>query len=205
MPLSTVIIRISILLLILTLLDIYTFSGLKALTADVATDKSKKLIYWIYWVITISYFILFIATILSFNGNTGPRGGLFKIASILLVLIWLPKIVFCLFLLLEDVYRLVGAVTVFVFDKTGMEPRGANPLMEERRKVVSQIALGIASIPFFSIIYGVTKGKYNYVVREVSLKFKDLPKSFDGLTITQISDIHSGSFDNEDEVKKGLI
>jgi predicted MPP superfamily phosphohydrolase len=33
------------------------------------------------------------------------------------------------------------------------------------------------------------------------LHFEDLPESFDGYKLTQISDIHSGSFDNMDKVK----
>ena len=36
------------------------------------------------------------------------------------------------------------------------------------------------------------------------LAFDDLPKAFDGFTITQISDIHSGSFDNAAKVNYGV-
>jgi hypothetical protein len=45
------------------------------------------------------------------------------------------------------------------------------------------------------------KGKYNYKVLQYTLEFDDLPSSFDGYTLTQISDIHSGSFDNPEKVK----
>ncbi len=47
-------------------------------------------------------------------------------------------------------------------------------------------------------------GKYNYKVLRYSLTFDDLPEAFDGYTITQISDIHSGSFDNENKVAYGV-
>ena len=40
-------------------------------------------------------------------------------------------------------------------------------------------------------------------IRE-TLYFDDLPDAFDGFTITQISDIHSGSFDNKDAVQRGI-
>jgi hypothetical protein len=33
-----------------------------------------------------------------------------------------------------------------------------------RRKFVSQVGLGLAAIPFMSLIYGITIGKYNYKV-----------------------------------------
>ena len=38
------------------------------------------------------------------------------------------------------------------------------------------------------------KGKYNYKIQKVNLGFQNLPKSFHGLKIVQISDLHLGSF-----------
>ena len=48
------------------------------------------------------------------------------------------------------------------------------------------------------------KGKYNYKVIKYSLTFDDLPEAFDGFTITQISDIHSGSFTNKEKIEYGV-
>ena len=69
-----------------------------------------------------------------------------------------------------------------------------------RRKFISQIALGLAAIPFASLLYGMYKGKYNFRVLNYTLHFEDLPDAFDGYRITQISDIHSGSFDNKEKI-----
>lgn len=73
-----------------------------------------------------------------------------------------------------------------------------------RRKFVKNAGLVIAGIPFISMINGITFGKYAYQVRRINLKFPNLPKSFNGFTIAQLSDIHSGSFDSIDEVKRGV-
>lgn len=70
-----------------------------------------------------------------------------------------------------------------------------------RRKFVSQMALGIAAIPFASLLYGMYRGKYNFRVLNYTLHFEDLPEAFDGYRITQISDIHSGSFDNKEKIE----
>ena len=70
-----------------------------------------------------------------------------------------------------------------------------------RRKFIGQLALGMAAIPFLSILYGITKGKYNYKVLKYTLFFEDLPSEFDGYKITQISDIHSGSFDEKEKIE----
>ena len=73
--------------------------------------------------------------------------------------------------------------------------------LASRRKFVSQVALGLAAIPLSSLLYGMFKGKYNFRVLNYTLHFEDLPEAFDGYRITQISDIHSGSFDNREKIE----
>lgn len=53
-------------------------------------------------------------------------------------------------------------------------------------------------------IYGMSLGKYAYRVIKHTLTFPDLPAAFDGFTITQISDVHAGSFNNAKAVQKGI-
>lgn len=94
----------------------------------------------------------------------------------------------------EDLIR--GAFSVYdklVSSKTSFH-------VPSRRKFVSQLALGLAAIPFSSLLYGMYRGKYNYRVLKYTLHFEDLPEAFDGYRLTQISDIHSGSFDNPDKI-----
>ena len=76
--------------------------------------------------------------------------------------------------------------------------------LPSRRKFISQIALGLAAIPFSSLLYGMYKGKYRFRVLNYTLHFEDLPEAFDGYRITQISDIHSGSFDNREKIEYGV-
>jgi predicted MPP superfamily phosphohydrolase len=114
-----------------------------------------------------------------------------------LVLLLIPDLLLSVFLLGEDFFRLI----IWGYNKLS----GQNDLaMPERRKFISQLALASAAIPFTSIAYGLIKGKYNYKIKKVELAFADLPKAFDGLTITQISDLHTGSFDNKTQVEHGV-
>jgi predicted MPP superfamily phosphohydrolase len=69
---------------------------------------------------------------------------------------------------------------------------------------VSEIAVLVAAVPFTAFMYAMLKGKYDYRLHKVTLHFDDLPDAFDGFTITQISDIHSGSFDNKGAVQRGI-
>jgi predicted MPP superfamily phosphohydrolase len=54
------------------------------------------------------------------------------------------------------------------------------------------------------ILHGVLIGKYRYRVIKHTLEFDDLPEEFDGFKITQISDIHSGSFDDKKKLEYGI-
>jgi hypothetical protein len=64
--------------------------------------------------------------------------------------------------------------------------------------------MGVAAIPMVSLIYGMVKGAHKYQVRSLNLKLKNLPSSFEGLKIVQISDVHSGSFYDKEAVRKGV-
>jgi predicted MPP superfamily phosphohydrolase len=101
-------------------------------------------------------------------------------------------------LLGEDIFR-IGAGSINYF----LENDNVS-FLNSRRRFVSQIGLGLAAIPFVSLIYGVTIGKYNYKVIKQRIFFPDLPEAFDGFTITQISDVHSGSFDNPEKINYAI-
>jgi predicted MPP superfamily phosphohydrolase len=78
------------------------------------------------------------------------------------------------------------------------------PAFPARRKFISEVAVLVAAIPFSSFFYAMLKGKYDYRLHKTTLYFDDLPEAFDGFTITQLSDIHSGSFDNVAAMQKGI-
>ncbi len=98
----------------------------------------------------------------------------------------------------EDIGRFFIGIFMKVAGSTDV------PFMGSRRKFVSTMALGVAAIPFVSLLYGMVWGKYNYRVFKYVLEFEDLPDAFDGYKITQLSDIHAGSFDNSEKVEYGI-
>lgn len=138
----------------------------------------------------------------SFSREQAERSKLFPMVAALFVLLIVPKLVFAFFLLLEDIYRLLRSLVVF--SQYLITKDNSVPYFESRRKFFSTIGSIIASIPFLAILHGITKGKYNFKIHRVTLSFKDLPEEFHGFTITQLSDIHAGSLDNEEEVKTGI-
>jgi predicted MPP superfamily phosphohydrolase len=65
------------------------------------------------------------------------------------------------------------------------------------------LGVGVGSSLFGTLVYGFSN-KYNYQVKNTRLAFQNLPQAFKGLKIVHISDIHSGSFDNQQAVQKGI-
>ncbi len=201
---TTFLLRVFIVLFIIVMLDIYVFKGIKVLCQDMENKLFRKIVYGIFWGITICLILYLFALILTFKGERGPT----KQSAILMslfVLFTLPKIIFGLFLLGEDIFRLFRATSIFATNLLGPDSHFKGlQYFSERRKFISQIALAVSAIPFLGVLHGITKGKYKYTVHKQTIFFKDLPIEFDGLTMAQISDVHSGSFDNIEEVKKGI-
>lgn len=105
------------------------------------------------------------------------------------------QLITILFLFSEDIFRIISGL----YQKfTGNAKEFSLP---ERRRFLSLVGLGIAALPFGALLYGMYKGKYNFKVFKYVLEFDDLPEAFDGYRITQISDIHSGSFDNRKKIE----
>lgn len=169
--------------------EVYAFQTFKVLTKD-------KFYRWIWIVISVLVYIPFFIVFLTYSRAEGQTKG-FQYAFSLLLVFLLPKVILLVTMFGEDVYR----VLVKGFRIIGNSEVKSMP---GRRKFIAQLALGIAAIPFASFLYGVTKGKYNFKVLKYELEFEDLPDAFDGFTITQISDIHSGSFTDKSKVQYAL-
>ncbi len=166
------------------LIDIYAFQAIKTITKN-------PFLYGVYIVSSIAILALFIYAITSAEARSDPK--MMYIFGVFLAL-FVPKLIAVIALFGEDIIR----VFVGLFYKIG--GGSDDSFMPSRRKFVSTIALGVAAIPFAALLYGMIKGKYNYKVLQYTLEFEDLPAAFDGYRLTQISDIHSGSFDNPEKV-----
>jgi len=183
--------RIAFLCSILLIIELYTFQLLKTLI------KSKTILYSIQ-LISILLIAYIIYSLLQFDRSIGQTQQTMLVMGLILT-VYVPKLTITLVLMGEDIFRLAsGTVNHFInYDKDA-------DFFSARRKFISQIGLGLAAVPFLSLIYGITIGKYNYKVIKQSIFFPDLPDAFDGFTITHISDIHSGSFDNPEKINYAI-
>jgi predicted MPP superfamily phosphohydrolase len=139
-------------------------------------DISLYLAYWL--------FDALLAGTLLYSVTTG-KTKLVSWLMALMLLSFIPKLVGSIVLMLEDITRLFR----------GFPPRSYG---------VSEFVLVVAGTLFLLLLFGITRGRHYYKVRRETLYFDDLPETFDGFTITQLSDIHSGSFSDRQGVQKGL-
>lgn len=185
---------------LIVILQVYTYF---AVTSLVKSPTAK-------WIILIVYVALGALVIFSIynvyqamiNRNMFSTTRVnFNIGVLITALVTL--IFFAALLLLQDVGRGLTGVVKYVTHLIGDVER-PDRFIPGRRKALTSIATALAAIPLGTMIYGITKGKYNYKVSNVSLSFKDLPAAFDGFKIVQISDIHAGSLDNPEQVLRGV-
>ena len=178
-------------LLIIAVIEFYSFQAIRT----VSKSKTVLLLYVVITILVVSYLIYQFSQFDRSVGQTSKT--LFTMGLFLLFMV--PKILISAILFGEDIFRFFkGIIIHFVGDNN------EGKFMPTRRRFVSQIALGIATIPFASLLYGMTIGKYNFKVIKQTLFFDDLPESFHGTTITQISDIHSGSFDSPEKIQYAI-
>ena len=175
-------------LIVFGVIEFYAFQAFKT---AIKNNWVKRL----YWLLTILVIGNFVCNYYGFNRSQGfTQSQSFALGFF--IAFFVPKIILFLSMFVEDVFRVPYAVYRYFSEEKTVNGN----YFTSRRQFISKLALGVAAIPFASIIYGIYKGKYNYKVLKYTLHFEDLPKAFDGYKITQISDIHAGSFDNINKV-----
>lgn len=182
------------------LMDLYVFFGLKTFVSGWKSQRWRRVVLWGYLAVSIGVTIAFLSGLNSYRSARGMTPYHEWTLSLLLTF-FLTKLFFIIILFLGDIGRLFYAVGDRAMN--GKKKKGA-PFFPARRKFISEAAILVAAVPFTSFFYAMLKGKYDYKLHRQTFYFDDLPDAFDGFTITQLSDIHSGSFDNIDAVQKGI-
>lgn len=180
--------RFIIPIVLVFILELYTFFSIRTLT-------SNKFILIGFWIFTVLVYGIFF-----YQMSGSQRAGRFNLSTgyaiAMLLTLTVPKLFVFAILFIEDIFRFFAGLFNY-FQQNGT----ISEALPGRRKFISQLALGIAAIPFTGFLYGVFQGRYNYRVIKHTMFFDDLPEAFDGYKLTQISDIHSGSFDNKEKIE----
>lgn len=188
-PLS-IILRI----LFLFILDLYAYQAVKTAFPD------KSWVKLAYWGFHIVLYIAVTAMILTFKENSLKLSQVFWIFSGIIAL-YVPKLLIVIVLLFEDISRVFRALYQLIAAK----PIDGNPSSAiSRSRFLSQLSLIAGAVPFVAVLNGMIRTKYNYKVNKIQIPIQDLAAEFQGFTITQISDLHTGSYDNKSAMERGI-
>lgn len=182
---------------LLLLVDAYFFQAVLAVSKNWSPTWKYiiRIGFWVPTVLSFAALILWqVADPYSINANVRN----WIITGVFAT--YFPKLIGIIFLLIDDGQRLVRWVAG-LFQKSS-EALPGEPIT--RSQFLTNAAVIASAVPFGAMVYGVVSGAHDYRIRKVTVKLPNLPKSFDGIRIAQLSDIHSGSFFNKTAVKGGV-
>jgi hypothetical protein len=187
-----------IIAILMAAIDFYVFQVVKMLCQG-SSPRTKSIIFTGYWALSIAVIILFL--FLPFlNTERWPKNFRNYVFATI-VGFFFAKLLASVFFLIDDIRRAIQWAVGKIFFRNTEGDSGNEGIT--RSLFLSWLGLGIGGGLISSLVYGFSN-KYNYHIRTVPLQFSNLPPAFRGLRIVQISDIHSGSFDNKKAVEKGV-
>jgi len=190
---------IPILGLILLIIDLYVFQAFRVMVKGKSLFR-KKTIYLVYWGLTTIIFLAFLSYNLLPPSTFPHKFRYFMIVGT--IIIYFAKLFSVVFLFVDDLIRF-GRSLLRAFTKKKVIDNSESSKIT-RSQFLAKSAAMAGAIPMVAMTFGIVSGAHDYRIRRQKLRFPDLPSSFDGLKIIQISDIHSGSFYNKTAVKGGI-
>ena len=188
---------------VIILIEVYGYRAIRTLTTD-SNPQLRTFALWAYIAIFI-FFILNVIVVSIFREKLLH----FKSFNYMLfmggfgVLFFVPKIPIVVFELIADFTKLI----TWLF-KSATEPNSKvyqTADIISRSNFILKIGVIIALIPFVSFFYAMVKGRYNFEINRFRLSYQNLPASFSGLKIVQVSDIHLGNFGNSTEKLQEVV
>ena len=167
---------IVLLCLAIILIDFLAFYWLQSITQLLDSKLLKTSIHILFWLFTVGLTVSIVVLKITLDiVNPIRKQVLISQFYGLGILSFVPKLIFII------------VISILYF---------TNYLFSESESLIVIPIVGLLSglLPFFVILNGIFKAKYLFKVHHHTIKFDGLPKSFDGLKIIQISDLHLGSF-----------
>lgn len=189
--------RIILITALFLALDLYVFKGVRMLTANISMAWLRTALHVLYWAVSIGMIVGGMAMMAGMSAYREKVDYSFYFYFFgIMLLVTLPKLVFLIFHLVEDLAFLSAkGVTAVATDGEQIS----------RFTFLSQMGMVLAAVPLVGVAYGILKGRFAFRVVRQEMVFDNLPQAFDGLKIAQISDLHLGSFfNNYSAVQKGI-
>ena len=153
---------ILLLCIAILLVDVFAFYWLQSITQLIDSVFFTNTIHISFWVFTIGLIISIMLLKVRLD-DIDPRRKQLLVSSLygLTISSFIPKIIFVIVIS-------ILFFTNFVFSE------------KESLLIIPLIGLFSGFLPFFVIVYGVSKSIYNFKTYHLKIEFKDLPKTFNG-------------------------
>lgn len=180
--------------LILLALDYYLLRGI-----NTAFKFTRKKWFWgLYWFGAVFLIAVLLLGVYS-KMSVGVRGAFLFLFFITFIF----KLFYALFIAVDDIRRFI----VYLSRKNKKPATTTAPATFKaipRSEFLMKAGILAGAVPLYLIKHNMSKGLYDYQVKNVTLYLPNLPKAFDGMRIGQISDIHSGSFHSVHDMHGGV-
>ena len=186
-----------IIILFLLAVDIYSYQAVKTLCRGIKRPY-RLAIEVAFWCSTVFALFLFFGSLFNFIDQA-------SITTIYLsgicFIIYASKLAIIGFLWLSDMVRLYKLLQQKLFSKSSDTLPG-NKIT--RSKFLQQTGVISGGVMLSTLTFGMLKWVYDFTVNEVTIHLPDLPESFDGFRILQISDLHVGGWLSKSPVQKAV-
>src|SRR5688500_5551415 len=122
-------------------------------------------------------------------------------AIIIVMIVYGSKLLTLLIIFIDDIQINSRRLIRFLKQKSNEKLPG-KPIT--RSEFFDKTAIAAGLVPFASMVTGILSGAHDYRVIRKTIYLPNLPKSFDGIRIGQISDIHAGTLFNKVAVQGGV-
>lgn len=194
-------IKFSTVLLLFVLLagvHLYLYQGLRQVGRK-APRRTKIFLATAWWAWGI--FLMIAVWTLPYLPTAMYRGPARSIMMTFFFLDLAGKIPMLLFFLIDDLGRAIRWVISKVTPQHSPSSDG-DPIT--RKAFLKKAGVLAGGLPFAGFSFGIIHGAYDYRWRRETILIPGLPSQLDGLTIGQLSDIHTGSFMNKKAVEAGI-
>ena len=197
------VIRLILIIVLLVFIDMYAFRGIQHLWPH--RGRAGRMATRLYWLVD-GILVLFVLLWLFFIHYSEMPDYVtyrrfFYIAGGV-VLVFFPKLVFMIFVLINDLKNLL--ILMFRRLPAGKTGSGQSRKPPGDSRIILIAGLFMALAVFGLTLHGMTLGRYHFRVAHETVFFDNLPDAFDGYRIIHFSDTHLGSYPGTAAVNKGV-
>lgn len=181
-------------------LDFYSHRGLLNVLSALQI-KTSGLFTYFHWSVSVLAIISILIVAFYRKNITSPSifPNLYYSTGFIAV-IYLPKLFFSLFLLVQDFIHLIKWFIQLI---TNSKVPLLEPLINGQW--IGGAGVLTASVMLFIMIHGVYKGRFSFTAKKEIVTSHKIPKQFDGFKVLQFSDMHIGSFwGHEEQIDKAV-